>query len=74
MKILIVSPPMALAFIQPVANHMLHLPCMSAEIAESPAGRAVATSANGLKTLCLREPRTFEHSLIEGETSWYGTG
>lgn len=73
MKNLTIPPPMALACIQPAANYMLRLPCMSAEIAECLAGRAVATLANGLKTLSLQELRDFEQRLIERKDPDYAT-
>ena len=52
---LIIAPPMALAGIQPVVDYMLRLPYMFAEVAECPAGRAVATLMNSLSDVELAE-------------------
>ena len=74
MKNLTILPPIALAYIQPVAKYMLHLPCISIKMAECPAGRAAVTLANNLETPSLQELRDFEQGLIEGKISGYATG
>lgn len=66
MKNLVIPPPTALACVQPVANYMLRLPCMSAEILECLAGRAVAMLANGLETLSLRELNELSKASLRG--------